>query len=413
VTPDPDRPLTLPDPAQQNIAPLSRVAGFLFPNKQEADLCLMQEEDESRRIAYFQRAFALFHARSKVIAAHLAEHVARVTDVPKDRGEALALRLLRHLRAVDNHALAWNTETGIIPPPTWAPLPLGGALHALGGLVGTGLACELQRENGSVAWRDLQGPLDLLPMAARNASNAPLPLVVPSTAATLSPTQDKYLGIRNGYAFDPATGERLGGIETYGLVLSGFLLVDQPGGYRFSVEVDPDVECRLSWLVQVRQGDHVENLLAKDWPSEAGSERDSSPMRLRRGVWRLELRLRRTALDPAGPEDLTAQRFGLDLRYRGPDTGDELLTIPHQRLYLDRREAFELVTNDVDNHPVGPQLAVINCYVPTIGVRSGMPRETPSDSFFFAFFVLSRGPNALSRFSDAPAGRRSVPRSAV
>ena len=43
-------------------------------------------------------------------------------------------------------------------------------------------------------------------------------------------------------------------------------------------------------------------LLARGWPSEDGPERAKcAPVRLRRGIWRIEMRVRRRALDPDGP----------------------------------------------------------------------------------------------------------------
>jgi len=134
--------------------------GFLFPNKTEAEECLIQEADEQQRIRYFQMAFARFYARCQVISAHLADHVAHVTSRPSDEGPALAWRLLTHLRADDNFiAPGWDTVGGGIPAARWRPPPLGGAFHALLGLVGTGLLCEYRREDGVLAWRDMQGPL--------------------------------------------------------------------------------------------------------------------------------------------------------------------------------------------------------------------------------------------------------------
>ncbi len=345
--------------------------GFLFPNKTEADECLIQEPDEQERIRYFQMAFARFHARCKVIAEHLAGHVVHVTSRPNDEGAALAWQLLTHLRADDNFtAPGWDTIGGGVPATRWGPPPLGGAFHALLGLVGTGLLCEYRRENGVLAWRDMQGPLDLFG-TSQNAYNAPKPTVIPSLAldsSDLSVDQDKFLGIRNGYAIDPRTGEVLGGIETYTLDLSGFLLVDEPDDYTFQIDVDPDADRVLTWLVRISQGDFFYNLLVKGWKNEDGPERCSMPAKLRRGVWKVEILIKRSALEPDGPEDVCPQKFGTRLTYRGKDTGGEDVDLSRERLYLDRRDDFPIDSNDQDNFLVGPQLSVANCYEPPIWV---------------------------------------------
>ncbi len=346
--------------------------GFLFPNKTEADERLIQEPNEQERIRYFQMAFARFHTRCNVIAEHLAGHVAHVTSRYNDEGAALAWRLLTHVRADDNFVLppGWDTVTGGIPAARWRPSPLGGAFHALLGLVGTGLLCEYRRENGLLAWRDTQGPLDLFG-ASQNAYNVPKPTVIPSLAldsSALTANQDKFLGIRNGYAMDPSTGKVLGGIETYTLELSGFLLVDEAGDYTFQIHVDPDADGFLSWYVRISQGDFVYNLLVKGWPSEEGPARCSAPARLRRGVWKVELEIKRKALHPDGPEDVCPQRFGTRFTYRGKDTGGEDVDLSRERLYLDRRPEFVNDTGDADNFLVGAQLSVVNCYEPPIWV---------------------------------------------
>ena len=51
------------------------------------------------------------------------------------------------------------------------------------------------------------------------------------------------------------------------------------------------------------------------------------------------------------------------LSYAGPDTGGESVVVPRERLYLDRRERFEPIT---EGFVVGPQLAAMNAYVPRI-----------------------------------------------
>jgi hypothetical protein len=114
---------------------------FLFPTFEEADRRLIQDPDEEGRWAYFQRSFARAHARCRIIARHLAEHVAAATggEMHEGHDEALAWRLLRHLLADENEPKAgsWESPDGKPPATLWSR-PSGGAFAALLGLAGTG-----------------------------------------------------------------------------------------------------------------------------------------------------------------------------------------------------------------------------------------------------------------------------------
>src|SRR5262249_24602485 len=89
---------------------------FLFRTFEEADRRLIQEPDHGERWAYFQRSFAVCHARCHVIARHLAAHVAAATGT---HGHD-------HGHAHDHHALAWRLlrqlladENAPKPPAAW------------------------------------------------------------------------------------------------------------------------------------------------------------------------------------------------------------------------------------------------------------------------------------------------------
>jgi hypothetical protein len=60
---------------------------FLFRSFAEAERRLIQEDDRHERWAFFRRSFARCHARCKIIACHLAEHVAAVTGEHEHRQE--------------------------------------------------------------------------------------------------------------------------------------------------------------------------------------------------------------------------------------------------------------------------------------------------------------------------------------
>nr|BFE74080.1 hypothetical protein GCM10020092_073810 [Actinoplanes digitatis] len=106
--------------------------GFLFPDLETAWEHLVAEPDEAERWRWFRHRFALFHARCRIIARHLAEHVLHLDggdpdDAPDGgtgQGEAttlLAARLLRSLLADENFAAPppWEQDDGHRPDVTW------------------------------------------------------------------------------------------------------------------------------------------------------------------------------------------------------------------------------------------------------------------------------------------------------
>ncbi|HKM54287.1 MAG TPA: hypothetical protein VJY33_12830, partial [Isosphaeraceae bacterium] len=116
---------------------------FLFPDWQSAEKHLIEECDGANRWAYFRRHFALANARRKVIVEHLANHVAHVTGCRHEELEGVAALVLSRLFSDENAATTpWESDTGATPAVTWSPLPSGGAIAALLGLVGTGLVGE-------------------------------------------------------------------------------------------------------------------------------------------------------------------------------------------------------------------------------------------------------------------------------
>ncbi len=116
---------------------------FLFPDWQSAEKHLIEECDEAKRWAYFRRHFALANARRKVIIEHLAKHVAHRTGCRHEELEGVAGLVLSRLFSDENAATTpWESDTGATPAVTWTPLPSGGAIAALLGLVGTGLVGE-------------------------------------------------------------------------------------------------------------------------------------------------------------------------------------------------------------------------------------------------------------------------------
>ena len=345
--------------------------GFLFPNMGEADERLIQEPDEQKRWAYFQSAFAVFYARCKIIAAHLAEHVAKVTGRPNKEGIDLAWQVLRHLRADENFAISpWEVDSGEVPEFTWGPQPHCGAFAALLGLVGTGLLGTYRRGvDAPIAWQEVRSRMGAFG-EARNAMNAPVPTLIPSMSLGLNEQQQQFLGIRNGFGMDPETGEVLGGLEEYVYTLQGLLLVENEGDYKFSFEVHPQARKFLRWFVRLQQGQKVWSVLVSDWPDEEGPADSSAPLPLRRGVYEVEVHVQRLPLLPNGPEDVCPQLTGFEVKYLGPDTGGEWMVPPHERLFLEFKdgplEQEEIPPHDFSVLEPVPADALGMCCPPTV-----------------------------------------------
>jgi hypothetical protein len=106
---------------------------FLFPSLEHADTHLVQEPEQERRWQTFQRHFAQFYERCKVIAPHLAEHIDAVTDHHGHHTPKLAWKLLASLLADENKANSppWEVDDGKPPKVTWGPSPVGGAFAVM------------------------------------------------------------------------------------------------------------------------------------------------------------------------------------------------------------------------------------------------------------------------------------------
>ena len=164
------------------------LAGFalLFADFATAQQRLVEEPHEEERFGYFRRQFLLCHRRCAVIAEHLSRHVAAVTGRHVADGRELAALIVRSLAADENKAVSgWESDGGAMPALTW-PVPAGGALAALLGLTGTGLPVVYTQAGGTAVWRDTSGPMSGFG-TVRDRENCPVPTVLPSLAATLSP----------------------------------------------------------------------------------------------------------------------------------------------------------------------------------------------------------------------------------
>jgi hypothetical protein len=312
---------------------------MLFSKFGEADHRLIEEEDEEERWRYFQRQFSLCHARCRVLAQHLSEHVEAASRQEWPEGSDTAHLLLKHLYADENFATAnWENDNGHVPPVTWTPHPNGGALAALLGLVGTGLEGEFKAA-GSLAWREVRGPAAAFGHA-RNHANCPVPTVIPSMGLVLTPKQMKSVTVRNGFAMEDAKGRWLGGAEDFEVKWHGALLVDEEGEYRFCAgaptreDEEPSEEAarHRSWKVILKRGQKTWILLRHHWHAE--EDLHCEPLHLRHGAYEITVEfIQHSPEYLQEAEEVHPQHTGFEIKYSGPDSHHKLVLIPHDRLF--------------------------------------------------------------------------------
>ena len=329
---------------------------FLFPDWQAAEIALIQERDEERRWAYFRRHFALANARRKVVAEHLARHVERRTGCRSEGLRAVAGLVLSHLLADENSGTPWESDSGVPPAVMWTPLPTGGAIAALLGLIGTGLLGEyepVQSQNNQgpvpagdgasskqILWREVRGPLEAFGHE-RDLTNSPVPTVLP--ALDLSVAANPLLVFQNGYADKSSDGFRLGGAEAFLVRWSGALLIEFDGEYAFHAGAPtpegerPDFEKaqKSHWRVTLTRGQKTWTILNHQWPGDTNPERNMT--RMRRGAYHIVVEYSQSSPDFAGPH-LHARRTGFQLKYVGPDSSGCLVSLPLNRLYREHKD---------------------------------------------------------------------------
>jgi hypothetical protein len=320
---------------------------FLFPSFGYADHHLIQEGDQEERWVRFRRSFARTHARCRVIAHHLAAHVAAVAGDREHEGTHLALRLLRQLAADENGAVPparWESDKGAPPPLAWT-LPSGGAFAAILGLLGTGLLGELRLEGSkTVLWRELRGPIDPFGRT-RDEWNVPAPMVIPSLGAGLGAEQAGLAAVRNGIAVTNAEGRPLGGVQGHCVHWHGVLLVERAGPHEFFAGAHtpgrerPDAERarKRRWRVTLRRGQKAWIVLAHDWAGEEGPGDRSSPLPLKRGAYEITVELERPAPSWDDADDVHPLHTGLELKYVGPDTDGHVVPVPLHRLFVESK----------------------------------------------------------------------------
>lgn len=331
---------------------------FIFANFTEAEERLIQETDESKRWDYFRSAFACCRKRCRIIAEHLSGHVSKITKAKSDEGTDLAWLLLKNLYADENNIAkgSWESDDGKVPPVTWNPPPNGSAFSALLGLTGTGLLGEfisegtkftwegdkLKWDDAENIWREDCCPMEVF-APAENQWNSALPTVLPSMNLTLSHNEELFVGLRNGFALMNHNGKPLGGAQGFAVRWSGSMLIEKDGTYKFWAgtsnlhDEKPDFKPteHHRWHVVLGRGQEKWILLSHNWPDEHIRGQCSEPMNLDRGAYQICVEFVQLKPKFLKPEEIYPQYTGFHLKYSGPDSSEQLVTIPFEKLFCD------------------------------------------------------------------------------
>ena len=352
--------------------PRALLAGFalLFEDFSRAQRALVEEPEERERFAYFRRQFLLCRHRCLAIARHLTGHVAAAIDQREPDDPATALLVLRSLAADENAAPGgWEDDSGAVPALTWTPPPNGSALSALLGLTGTGLLAEYEDPDGKIAWRDASWSPGRFGRE-RERENCPVPTVLPAFDTALTPEELAFASVHNGLLMNDATGAWLGGAQGFAVTWSGALLVEQDGTYEFWADAPgddyehpgPDAAGDRQWRVTLERGQREWVILSHHWSGEGEQPMASVP--LRRGAYELTIEFRQPPPEFDDADDLRHQHTGVQIEYRGPDTDERRIELPHSRLFL--RSKDQTLAADITGLAAGAEAYLNGLYLSSL-----------------------------------------------
>ena len=332
-------------------APRALLAPYasMFSNFNYAVHYLVHEPSQAQRFNFFRREFVTFYHRCQVIAEHLTGHVSAATDGVKVQNYGVAWEVLRHMFADENLPAAfqpWENDSGEAPREYfWDGLFSGTAFGALVGLIGTGLVGEFSSK-GSMLWREVGGDLTTFGEDC-DAVNAPVPTILPSPTLALTPAQQQFAAIRNGFGIRDVDGDVLGGAQPFHVFWRGALLVENAGDYKFHAGSPrpgndrPDFESAKNnrWLITLRRGQKFWTLLNHSWHADNAPDSSSSPIYLSRGAYRIDIYFEQNNPTFALEHCVKAIQTGFQIKYCGPDTNLRLVAISIRHVFLDYKSA--------------------------------------------------------------------------
>lgn len=349
------------------LMPQTAMAPFalLFTNFNHAVSYMVQEPCVHRRFRYFQRQFAKFYKKCRIIAHHVhdavvsAEHIdsAECTCASGDEwrcdGLKAAWHILISLIADENRPQSpWEDATDAGNPPTdfvWDPNFSGGAFAALIGLTGTGLEGDYKATASYTVWKEIRGGLAGWGKD-RDCWNAPVPTVLPRLTLTPSTEQSSIVSFKNGFALKQSSGRYLSGAEPFTVVWKGVLLVEKSGCYHFAfgcpTHPGEDQFCNLGcekfkiWNFELSRGHKSWNILQRGPEGSSDSIPDiySKQVPLRRGAYDITVQFLQLEPNFDDENDLRKVHTGFKMSYTGPDTDHCLREIPISALYLKSKD---------------------------------------------------------------------------
>src|SRR5262249_47042052 len=125
---------------------------------------------------------------------------------------------------------------------------------------------------------------------------------------------------------------------------SGVLFIDEEGEYHFrgGAPTEGHEEPSLreaehrSWQAILKRGQKTWILLRHRWPGEENLE--PATIKLRSGAYDLTVEFIQHSPEYLHEDEVHRQHTGFQIKYRGPDTHDNLTAIPHEHLFRIRKE---------------------------------------------------------------------------
>jgi hypothetical protein len=349
-------------------APRAMIAPFslIFSNFDQAISYLIQEPNEDKRFRYFQREFAVFYSRCRIIAKHIAHHVSLCCGCSrKDSCKCekpnveLTWRILQSIIADENFTTdSWEDPSGAAPPTSsfqWDPNFSGNSFAALLGLVGTGLLGKYDVAS-NLTWTEMRGGVVAWGQS-EDVWSTPVPTVIPSLSDPSPSTPDGLTLFKNGFILRHKNGEAIDSAQPFSVTWKGTLLVDCRGEYKFKAchpifEHHPECqeERGEKWLVKLERGQKQLILLNNCCAGPEAPSSESLPVCLERGAYTVTIEFHQTLPGKDHCEDMKHFRSGFQLRYEGPDTKDFLETVPFCRLIQNWKTGnpLSLPSNDRD-----------------------------------------------------------------
>lgn len=315
---------------------------------------LIRESSGKARFDFFREQFALFHRRCEIIADHLVGHVSYATGTKGLglHGRRAAWQLLRRISADEirpSRGKTWESDSGAVPDTfTWPRGISSSAFGALLGLLGTGLLGKYEigdqgSSSSTVVWRQLTSDLSFFGRD-QDKSNIPIPTILPALNFEPSAKQTS-VEVVNGFAIDREDERDLGGAQPFRVSWSGALLVETAGDYCFHVgnpregdEEGPgfDGAKHQRWLVVLRRGQKSRIILNHCYEEAPAAPADiSHSLLLQRGTWHIDISFEQRQHAGADHGHL---HTGFQVKYKGPDTGNDLCLVPAGKLFQETKQ---------------------------------------------------------------------------